>query len=555
MSKNEKLWPSQEAALELLELVKIVCKENNLKYMLIEESALALYANQGFLPWSSTITVGMFYKEYVTFLKVFDEKYKGSKYYTITNENTEQFNEGYSRIAKRSRVKLGEGREKDEKYYDFFINIKPIFYAGNNVAEYRKMEAAYNKYFRILLSNKFNRNLIRNRMVSYQTLRSAYYYTKRGNYGYEDMMNTLTTYSEPTKYVFIPDYDGFNSKRNPKSMEISFYTNLEEKNFSGCVVNSVGNIEQFVNYRYGRKLEDVIKNTPIIKFELIGGEVLRRVQLIQLELCLEFDRICRKHGIKYMLGAGTALGAKRHKGFIPWDDDMDVFMVYEEYEKFQKIANEELDKEKYFLKNQDSDKDCNLIYSQLKRNNTFYSKANREGYSTHPGVMLDILPIFNAPKNPIKRALQNRICKFYKTMTWSHIGANSERNRIKRWYYLKLAKRGNKYAYNKFMKWATWVKEPSENLSFFDIIQNYADNPVNWRKTYTELQEVEYEGYKLYATKDLDRYLKYAYGIDYNRYMSIKNRTSKHAPAVIDIGGLYEFAKEDADESDIIGSR
>ena len=51
---------------------------------------------------------------------------------------------------------------------------------------------------------------------------------------------------------------------------------------------------------------------------------LRRLQLLQAELLREFDRICRLHGIKYIIGSGTLLGAVRHQGFIPWDDDIDV---------------------------------------------------------------------------------------------------------------------------------------------------------------------------------------------------------------------------------------
>ena len=78
-------------------------------------------------------------------------------------------------------------------------------------------------------------------------------------------------------------------------------------------------------------------------------EELREVQLVELELLCEVDRVCRKCGINYRIVAGTMLGAVRHNGFIPWDDDADVGFLREEYEQFRKACETELDTSRFYF--------------------------------------------------------------------------------------------------------------------------------------------------------------------------------------------------------------
>ena len=81
----------------------------------------------------------------------------------------------------------------------------------------------------------------------------------------------------------------------------------------------------------------------------IEGDNLIKLQKVCFELLCEFDRICRKNKIEYSLYAGTLLGAIRDNGFIPWDDDADIAITREEYEKFYQACKKDLDQDKFFL--------------------------------------------------------------------------------------------------------------------------------------------------------------------------------------------------------------
>lgn len=132
---------------------------------------------------------------------------------------------------------------------------------------------------------------------------------------------------------------------------------------------------------------------------------LQEHQAVLKELLEEFDRVCKKHNIKYILFAGSALGAVRHRGFIPWDDDLDVALLREEYEKLMNIASSEWGSA-YYLQREYSDH-WPMNFSKLRKNNTTcLEKYHPKDNQIHQGIYIDIFPIDNASDNRFTRKIQ-----------------------------------------------------------------------------------------------------------------------------------------------------
>ena len=118
---------------------------------------------------------------------------------------------------------------------------------------------------------------------------------------------------------------------------------------------------------------------------------LHKLHSALLKILVEIDRICNGNGIKYFLDSGTALGAVRHGGFIPWDDDADIGMFREDYEKFITVAKRELSPE-FFLQITETDAEYSKLNAKIRLNNTYFPEKRNEGVSIHKGIFVDVFP-------------------------------------------------------------------------------------------------------------------------------------------------------------------
>lgn len=520
-------------SLEILEYVNEICKDNDIKYTLLYTSLLAV-EEETVPEWLNIIQIGIFYDEYIILIDKLLEY--NDVFYVVNHKTDPTFREFFSRVYKRSGISLPEGRNNDKRFYDSFINVFPIYEVADTDKEYQKVVKKYN-FYRRCISTRASVKGVPFKFNQIKRYVQHYYYLKNRT---EDIVIKANDYlcsihKAGSKYVLIPGHGELQKGNRESALYKQIEYCLLGKTKTMCLQNKAYWIE---HYWTDKHIEKIKGSSPNIVLQR-GMGTLRRVQLIALDILIEFDRICRKHDIKYILAAGTLLGAVRHKGFIPWDDDVDVFMLYEEWLKFEKVYMDEIDDEKFFVRTQKTDVDNNLCFFQIKRNGTIYCKEGRREFNSHPGIPLDILPYFNSAPNYLLHRIQDKECKFWKTVTWAHMGAQSEKKCCKRKIYTFYQNKfSNKEAFGKFIEVANRYKA-NNYLTYVYTKRNPYRQGSNLRKYFEDLIEIEFEGRMFWAPKDYDELLRYAYTDDYLMFPQVNHQINQHLPAHLEIGDLH----------------
>lgn len=157
----------------------------------------------------------------------------------------------------------------------------------------------------------------------------------------------------------------------------------------------------------------VMLNTPPMgEIRHITDEEVKELQGVMLQMIKDVAEVCEKHGICYMADGGTALGSVRHKGFIPWDDDVDLLMPREDLNRFVEIFDRELG-DKYVLVTPNSkDHKVASLITEVYAKNTYKSNLCNMDNDLPQGVMIDIFPLENAPLNPVVRRIKGTVAMF-----------------------------------------------------------------------------------------------------------------------------------------------
>lgn len=259
----------------------------------------------------------------------------------------------------------------------------------------------------------------------------------------------------------------------------------------------------------------------------------------QLYIAEEIKRICEKHGIRYFLDCGSMLGAVRHHGFIPWDDDMDIGMIQEEFERFVQVAPEELGKE-FYLDYYPINKQCSVLYAKIRLLGTTFIEHTSNVNNPHNEIFVDIFPYIGCSGNRLIRSLDG----FFISMIGYAIalkcgiaiwGEKNGREAIKFIPSVLLSKMMSLERLRKKSFQYTNKYKQSDTVCILDGQRKCYINEALPRSTYDEYIDVLFEGRHFKTLKEFDKRLRANYG---NDYMTLppEEKRKPHHHVKVDLG-------------------
>lgn len=267
-------------------------------------------------------------------------------------------------------------------------------------------------------------------------------------------------------------------------------------------------------------------------------DILKKVQKIQLEMAKDIKRVCEENGIRYFLYRGTFLGAVRHKGVIPWDDDMDFGMMRPDYEKFRKIAPEKLGKD-YCFQDWNTDENYALPFGKVRKRNTVFVEAKCARLPEN-GVYIDIYPLDYAPADEGERkALAKKLLHLFRVKLM--------KSKYTPWMEEEKIIWKKRIGYTLYQAAALFVSQKKlidiyeglvKAVPEGDTLYEQSALPIAYyfdKSWVAQVQEYPYEDTTFAGPKDYDAFLSSLYG-DYMQLPPEDKRENRHQIKELDLG-------------------
>ncbi len=270
---------------------------------------------------------------------------------------------------------------------------------------------------------------------------------------------------------------------------------------------------------------------------------LRRLQLVELEILKAVDAVCREHGITYFLDSGTALGARRHCGFIPWDDDIDIGMPRDDYERFLQVAPAALG-EGFEVASPESDERLAGLFAKVWKRGTKFRTKETEDAGVDQGIFIDVFPYDLVAGDPGAAKKQLRSCLLWQSASYlyhskainvPHGGAVGavESLGCRAVHRVVHAAGSPAGIFGRFTAAATSARNDAAATSL--ACMNYTNSGTYPVDMLLPPAPISFEGCEFFGPADIEGYLRTMFGEHWNELPPESERRN-HAPEELDFG-------------------
>ena len=266
---------------------------------------------------------------------------------------------------------------------------------------------------------------------------------------------------------------------------------------------------------------------------------LRELQSTLLGILRDIDDFCKKENIQYSLYGGTLIGAVRHKGFIPWDDDLDICMTRENYNKFIERW-ETINPPGYILQNKENTPSFTQSFTKIRKEHTTFLQEVDKPLEYHTGIFVDIFPFDRIPSGIIYRRWFQIRCILYQLLVKEYIPpkANFVGRILTKIVFFLYPKGRRQCKREELLRWIVKhnLNPKNERISIEGMKTIFTPFPSDFMDEYVFLQ---FEDKEYMCLKQYDLLLRAFFG-DYMQLPPVEERTSLHDAKIIDFNYSYE---------------
>lgn len=546
-SDYSSLRPHQKKSLEAYDWFKNTCDENGISFILLGGSVVGSERHAGFIPWDDDIDIGIRIDDLEKFRKITKSTLPDGFAWSHPDTN-----------LKHPRL-FGKIIYEERCCLDLFPIVKTSKNNFKANVHHKKTRLWYKVYLRKIGYGKRPHKMkrLKNKISWIIAKFISIFFSREKILLLNDKNMKKYENKQTERYLSICGRYTLTKELIEKEWLDKQHQYID---FEGKQIPVMHNYKDYLERIYG----DYMTMPPVnkrssdhalrIKMYNINGVIpsyMKKLHEIECEMLEEFINICNVYKLRYYAISGTALGAVRHNGFIPWDDDLDIGMPRKDYDKFLEVAQQHLSKH-LFLQTYDTEYGCPRFFAKIRNSNTTFIEVGAHKDTRNRGLYIDVFPLDGFPSNKSQAKKCKKAIKVFdycinyvytpfvlRKVIFKSDGIKKIAKRIFGWYLMHTKYRGYDIQQLNSAKEEMCRKFDYDDCEYICSYGGvYGDKEIIPKSFMGDGVSVKFENFDMTIPEKYDEYLRHFYN-DYLQFPPEEKRSVGHPRKVVDLEKSY----------------